>query len=163
MTAARYLRARELPEGCFAMFLLSALLLPAIRLALGRAPVKPRPMPWPGRLRRGMYLALKIALVQPVLLAAFILVNCSRIPLLPMGLCAFWIAVIRWVLVDQRRRCPVCLRLLTDPVRIGTPSGTFLDWYGAESLCADGHGLLHAPEISASHCDTQQWLCLDSR
>jgi hypothetical protein len=27
----------------------------------------------------------------------------------------------------------------------------FLDWYGAESMCSRGHGLLPAPEISASY------------
>ncbi len=47
------------------------------------------------------------------------------------------------MITDQQRRCPVCLRLLTNPVRIGTPSRTFLEWYGAESTCSRGHGLLH--------------------
>ena len=45
----------------------------------------------------------------------------------------------------------MCLRLLTDPVRIGSPSQTFLEWYGRKSMCARGHGLLQAPEISASY------------
>jgi hypothetical protein len=164
MTSAPSLAVREVPTACVEMLLLSGLLLGVTRLTMGRAPAKPRPMPWTGKLRRGVFLALKIALVQPILLGGFILVNYSRtIPLLPMGLGVYWIVVNRWVLADQRRRCPVCLKLLTDPVRIGTPSGTFLDWYGAESLCADGHGLQHAPEISASYCDVERWLCLDSR
>ena len=49
------------------MLLISALLLPGT-LAVWRAPVHHDPMPWPTRLRRGMFLALKIALVQPMML-----------------------------------------------------------------------------------------------
>jgi hypothetical protein len=64
------------------------------------------------------------------------------------------------MLLDQRRRCPVCLRTLTDPVRIGSPSQTFLDWYGGESMCSRGHGLLQVSEISNS-CSGNEWLNLD--
>jgi hypothetical protein len=70
--------------------------------------------------------------------------------------------LLRWVLIDQRRRCPVCLRLLSDPVRIGAPSQTFLDWYGGESMCPRGHGLLQVPETSTSHSGARQWLDLDA-
>jgi hypothetical protein len=72
------------------------------------------------------------------------------------------IGALRWVVMDQRRRCPVCLRLLTNPVRIGSASQTFLEWYGTESTCSRGHGLLHVPEISASYNSTEQWLRLDA-
>jgi hypothetical protein len=51
--------------------------------------------------------------------------------------------------------------LLTNPVRIGTPSQTFLGWYGAESICSRGHGLLHISEISSSYSETPEWLSLD--
>ena len=70
------------------------------------------------------------------------------------------ILALRWVITDQQRRCPVCLRLLTNPVRIGTPSRTFLEWYGAESTCSRGHGLLHVSEISSSYSEKPQWLRL---
>jgi hypothetical protein len=64
------------------------------------------------------------------------------------------------MLIDQRGRCPVCLRLLTDSVRIGSPSQTFLAWYGAESICARGHGVLHNPEL-VNGCYCKEWLNLD--
>jgi len=67
----------------------------------------------------------------------------------------------RWVLVDQRRRCPVCLRVLTNPTPIGEPSRTLLEWYGTELVCTRGHGLLHVPEIRNSYSE-QRWLRLDS-
>ena len=67
----------------------------------------------------------------------------------------------RWVLVDQRRRCPVCLRLLTHATPIGEPSRTLLELYGTEQICTRGHGLLHVPEIRSSYSE-QRWLRLDS-
>lgn len=68
----------------------------------------------------------------------------------------------RWVLHDQRNRCPDCLRLLSNPARVGQPSCNFLSWNGTELMCTDGHGLLHIPELSTSWCSTQRWLSLDS-
>ncbi len=165
LAPSAHLRARDLPMGCVAMLLISCLVLPATRLAMGRAPNHGHPMPWPGRLRRGIFLALKIALVQPILFCGFVVLLWIG-PVLPLaaqlGICAIWILTFRWVMTDQRRRCPVCLRLLSDPVRIGTPSETFLEWYGAESMCSRGHGLLHVPEISTSYSGGQEWLSLDA-
>lgn len=68
----------------------------------------------------------------------------------------------RWVLQDQRRRCPVCLRLLSNPARVGQASCNFLGWCGIELICASGHGLLHIPELPTSWFATQRWQCLDS-
>ncbi len=163
MTSSPHLSASDVPAGCIAMVMLSCLLLPVTRLVMmERAPASRHPMPWPGRLRRGIFLALKIALVQPIMLCGFVvLARTGPIPVMPLGVCASWILAFRWVLIDQRRRCPVCLRLLTNPVRIGDPSHTFLEWYGAESMCSRGHGLLQVPEISASYSGKQQWLNLD--
>jgi hypothetical protein len=148
-----------------AMFAFTGMLLPATRLAMGFAPANCHPVPWPSRLRGGIFLALKIALVQPVMLAGFavLLLIGPLMPFVPqLGIFAMWIVVLRWVLIDQRQRCPVCLRLLIQPVRIGNSSHTFLEWYGAESICSRGHGLQHIPEISASYTGKQQWLNLDS-
>lgn len=159
-----HLRVRDLPAGCAAMLLLSGLMLPAMRLVMGAAPVT-RHTSWPGRLRRGIFLALKIALLQPLLLCG-LLVQAWLSPIVPfaptLGIFAVWLLAFRWVLTDQRRRCPVCLRLLTDPVRIGNASETFLQWYGAESICSRGHGLLHAPEWATSYSERQEWFKLDS-
>ena len=118
----------------------------------GPLPIVP-PMPWPTKLRRGIFLALKIALLQPIMLSGFLIeLMLGRLGgLAGLGFDAAVILVLRWVIMDQQRRCPVCLRLLTTPVRIGTPSRTFLEWYGAESTCSRGHGLLHISEMSSGY------------
>ncbi len=78
-----------------------------------------------------------------------------------IGIVLSYLVVFRWAVADQRNRCPVCLRSLTNPTRIGEPSHTFLGWYGTELVCARGHGLLHVPEIRASGYNTERWLYLD--
>jgi hypothetical protein len=162
LTPTSHLRARDLAGGCMGTLMLSCLVLPAT-LAVGRAAANRPPMSWPSRLRRGIFLGLKTALVQPIMFCgAIVMVLIGTVPVAPQVLCfAAWILPLRWVLTDQWRRCPVCLRLLTDPVRIGTPSRTFLEWYGVESMCSRGHGLLLVPEISPSYSGEQQWLKLD--
>jgi hypothetical protein len=152
--------ARDLLKGCIVMVAYTSLLLPATRITMGAAPLGHPPLPWRSRLRGAVFLVLKIALVQPIMFSGLLVVM-RLVPAVSMGLCVFWILTFRWVLIDQRRRCPVCLRLLSNPVRIGAPSHTFLEWYGGESMCTRGHGLLHIPEISTSYCGGRQWLRLD--
>ena len=60
-------------------------------------------------------------LVQPTVLCGFLLALwiLPIVPIAPqLAVCAGWMLTFRWVLVDQRRRCPVCLRLLGTPVRM---------------------------------------------
>jgi hypothetical protein len=154
------------PANCLFMLVLSCLVLAPTRLAMGRPAANRHPLPWPGRIGhriyRGIFLLLKFLLLQPILLCGFVLlVRCgSSVPMSPAIFFTSWILVLRWMLLDQRRRCPVCLRLLTDPIRIGSPSRTFLEWYGGESMCSRGHGLLQVSEISNS-CSGNEWLNLD--
>jgi hypothetical protein len=138
------------------MTVLSVLVLSATTsLALGEYPGK-------RHFRRWIFFAVKIALILPI-------VYCGSLDLASMVTRAFQahgflvglIVGFRWALVDQRRRCPVCLRLLTNPTRIGGPSRTFLEWYGTELICAQGHGLLYVPEIPSSCYTTQRWQYLD--
>lgn len=156
-----HLRVRDLPGASAIMLLYTGLMLPAIRLAMGLPPAHPHPLPWRRRLARAIFLLLKIALLQPVMLCGFFLLLWLQ-PMVPMapslGMFASWILAFRWVLIDQRRRCPVCLRSLTGTVRIGAASETFLEWYGAESMCSRGHGFLHVPETCSSYSGKQQWL-----
>jgi hypothetical protein len=161
-TTLWHLRSHDLPAGCIVMLVLSCLLLPAT-LAVGRAPANCHPMPWPSRLRWGIFLALKILLVQPIMLCGlFVWILIAPVaPFAPFGILAAWIMTLRWTFTDQQRRCPACLRLLTKPVRIGSSSQTFLEWSGDESICSHGHGLLHVPEISASYSGKPQWVNLD--
>ena len=151
------LRALDLPFGTF---MLSLLFLAGMWAAMRPARYRPRH----GRARRAIFLMLKLLLIQPVLLASFlIMLLTGPMPIVPQLLIfGTWGFGLRWILLDQQRRCPVCLRLLTEPVRIGSASETFLEWYGAESACSRGHGLLQAPEISATYAGSRQWLALDA-
>ncbi len=154
-----FLTVRGWLGACIRMLLFSCLFLPGT-LAVWRRPVRYHRTSWPSRLRRGIFLALKIALVQPIMLCE-LLVQILIVPWAGLAGYALFILVLRWVILDQQQRCPVCLRSLTAPVRIGNPSRTFLDWYGAESACPHGHGLLHVSENAFSYSRTPQWLCLD--
>lgn len=119
------------------------------------------------RLRRWLFLAAKVALLLSIVycwafpLFAFasridravgILVN------LLVWACAL---AFHWILRDQRKRCPVCLRLLADPVRVGRPSGYFLEWNCMELVCRRGHGLLYVPECRTSWFNAQRWFYLE--
>jgi hypothetical protein len=86
----------------------------------------------------------------------------SPVPVQSLATIIISLVGLRWALRDQRRRCPVCLRLLSNPASVGHPSQIFLAWGGTESICRMGHGLLHVPEISTSWFQTQRWRSLDS-
>ena len=68
----------------------------------------------------------------------------------------------RWILLDQRERCPVCLRRVTHPAQVGQASRTFLAWNGTELMCTSGHTLLHVPGLPTSWFGTQRWMYLDT-
>lgn len=68
----------------------------------------------------------------------------------------------RWALIDQRQRCPVCLRRVTHPARVGLASRTFLGWNGTEMMCMGGHTLLHVPSLPTSWFSCERWLYLDA-
>jgi hypothetical protein len=71
-------------------------------------------------------------------------------------------AAFAWAALDQRRRCPVCLRRLVRPVSIGSASHALLDWYGAEWMCARGHGLLYEPDTAVAAYSAPRWQRLDA-
>ena len=123
--------------------LITFLVLPAITsLRLGEYPANSYSPPLATRLRRWLFFAFKIALITLIL-------SCTAVSLKSIQpyVWALYLFAFRWALIDQRQRCPVCLRWLSHPTRIGAPSQTFLDWYGTELMCAQGHGLLYVPEI----------------
>jgi hypothetical protein len=119
------------------------------------------PMPQPRKLRGWIFLGLKIALALPILQGGVLAMIVVAPGAMGLSMITASVLLFRWVFADQQRRCPECLQLLTKPVRIGTPSQTFLEWYGGESVCARGHGILHVPEISCTHSRKAQWLRLD--
>ena len=153
----------------FAVFL-ACLALPATTsLPLGEYRVSSQKLLWSKRLRRWGFLGCKIALLLPIVYFVSLDLAYLHTPLnlstsenlqiaFAFPLCLFGL---RWVLRDQRQRCPVCLRRLTHPARVGEPSRNFLAWNGTELICVAGHGLLHIPEIETSWFGTQRWLYLD--
>jgi len=113
--------------------------------------------------RRSLFLAAKALLVLPIV--AFGSLDLASLggsvsPLLfDIALCGSLFAA-HWMLADQRRRCPVCLRPLANPVRIGESSRILLEWHGTELMCLRGHGLLYVPEWPAIWSGRQSWMAL---
>jgi hypothetical protein len=150
--------------------ILACLALPATTsLPLGEYRLSPRRIPWSIRLLRWSFLAAKVALLLPI--ANFVSLDLAHLHATIDPISSQYIQItsafsiclfgLRWVLRDQRQRCPVCLRKLTHPARVGQPSRSFLAWNGTELICAGGHGLLHVPEMPTSWFSTQRWLYLD--
>jgi hypothetical protein len=158
--------ARELFVFFVFATLMALLALPATTsLPLGEYPYNPRQQSLGLRLRRWLFFTAKLALILPVVCftaldVAQIFADTQSVQLVvtfAMALAAF-----RWMLHDQRRRCPVCLQMLRNPVHVGEPSRNFLAWNGTELICVVGHGFLHVPEMPTSWFSTQRWLYLDA-
>jgi len=159
------------PQGLylFALFL-AVLSLPAITaVSLGESSPSLQQTSWLGRLRRWSFLVFKIALLLPIVyfLSLDLAYGCTTLGREQAGLvqlfstfsmCLFGM---RWVLKDQRQRCPVCLRRVVHPAQVGQASRTFLAWNGTEMMCMGGHTLLHVPSLPTSWFGTQRWLYLD--
>lgn len=154
----------------FALFL-ALLALPAITtVSLGEASVNPHKTSWARRLHRWSFLSAKIVLLLPIVYfvsldlaygsTAFGRERAAYIQLIStFTMCLFGL---RWVLKDQRQRCPVCMRCVTHPAHVGQASRTFLDWNGTEMMCMGGHTLLHVPSLPTSWFSSQRWLYLDT-
>ena len=143
-----------LPLALFVFFMVTAITYGS---RVGR-PVKIGP-------RRGIFLAAKMFCILPVVILGSLdltsltgSVSPAYFDFLLFG--AY--AAARWNLADQRARCPVCLRLLANPVRIGGSSRILLEWHGTELMCQRGHGLLYVPAWPAIWSGQDQWLKLDS-
>ena len=153
----------------FTLFL-ACLALPATTpLPLGDYPVPGNRLPGLVRARRWVFLLAKFALIVPIVYFCSVALAYSSCSLYSPTSAYIQLAVsffgflfaFRWALQDQRKRCPVCLRLLSHPARVGQASRNFLAWNGTELICVRGHGLLHIPEISTSWFSRQRWLYLD--
>jgi hypothetical protein len=153
----------------FALFL-AILALPAITsVSMGEySPASHKP-PWPRRVVRWLFLAAKIALLLPIVYYASLDLAYWRsfgstyaadyIQL--FAAFAICLAGMRWILLDQRQRCPVCLRRVAHPAQVGLASRTFLAWNGTELMCEGGHTLLHVPGLETSWFAAPRWMYLD--
>jgi hypothetical protein len=154
----------------FAVFL-AFLALPAITsVSLGESSFSSHRPSWTKNLKRWMFMSAKIALLLSIAYFASLDLsywNATAYSTLSeyaqlassFSICLFGM---RWVLLDQRERCPVCLRRVTHPAQVGQASRTFLAWNGTELICTSGHTLLHVPGLPTSWFGTQRWLYLDT-
>lgn len=146
----------------------SPVLLAITSLSLGEFPAHSRLRAWKGRLRRGIFLSGKVALIMLIVCCGVFILFYNVVTFIPAvflifyGMLAGYTVALRWALNDQRRRCPVCLHLLTHPVSLGARSRCFLGLNGTGLMCPAGHGFLHVPENPTSWFSTQRWLGLDS-
>jgi hypothetical protein len=154
----------------FAM-LLGILALPAITsVTLGEYSLSPQRTSWTRKVYRWGFLSAKIALLFPI--AYFVSLDLAYLHTTPDSyasvyiqlLCSFVICLfgLRWILRDQRQRCPVCLRRVEHPAQVGQASRTFLAWNGTELMCMGGHTLLHVPGMPTSWFSSQRWIYLDT-
>jgi hypothetical protein len=162
----------RLPFSIFLFTLIVAVItLPATTaLPLGEYPRLSGRLPWVISGRRWLFLLSKVSLVVPLVCLSSVDVaygipslSSTSTQYIQLALSYFgFLFAFRWILQDQRKRCPVCLRVLSNPARVGEASRNFLAWNGTELICAGGHGLLHIPELPTSWFSTQRWLYLDA-
>jgi hypothetical protein len=153
--------AKEFAEGLLGMYVLSLLILLTLNpLELGRYPANRYAPSILIRLRRWLFLAVKIGLLAPTIVFATIAL--AIFPPASLALFPAWIFGFRWALADQKRRCPVCLHFLSNPVEIGRPAHILLRAHGTRLSCTRGHGSLYVPATRTSWCSTQRWLYLES-
>ena len=71
-----------------------------------------------------------------------------------------YILLLRWAVLDQQLRCPICLKRLGSPVHLGRLSWSILDWNLQEYVCSEGHGVMQIPNAPFMGQSTQEWLPL---
>ncbi|MFB3776631.1 MAG: ABC transporter permease [Bryobacteraceae bacterium] len=69
--------------------------------------------------------------------------------------------VLRWSILDQGRRCPVCLRRLGMAVTRGSWSSSFLEPASTELLCDEGHGSLRVSDSHSTLGEIRRWVTLE--
>ena len=164
-----------LTPGIWALFsfalVLAILALPAITsVSLGECSESSERALRSRTLYRWVFLSAKITLLLPIVYfssldlayanTALSASSSAYVQLVStFSICLF---SLRWVLQDQRQRCPVCLRRVCNPAHVGQASRTFLAWNGTELMCMGGHTLLHVPGLPTSWFSTQRWLYLDT-
>lgn len=161
----------EHPQGTFLFALFLALLaLPAVTsVTLSDSNFSSHRPRLRRRIARWLFLAAKLVLMAAIgwfaaldLAYAGIDVSSQWAPFVQLVagfvVCLFGF---RWALADQQQRCPVCLRRVTHPARVGLASRTFLGWNGTEMMCLGGHTLLHVPSLPTSWFGAPRWMYLD--
>ena len=154
----------------FAVFLAILALPGTVSVSMGEYSFSTHPQSWSKKLCRWGFLGAKIALLLPIAYFASLDLTYSFTTIYsPTSLMihffiSFTICILgfRWALLDQRKRCPICLRRVAHPAQVGYSSQNFLAWNGTELICESGHTLLHIPGLETSWFSTQRWLYLDT-
>ncbi|HMG87241.1 MAG TPA: hypothetical protein VK574_16030 [Terracidiphilus sp.] len=154
----------------FALFLALVALPAVISVSLGDSDITSHRPSFRQRINRILFLAAKFTLIAAIGFAASLdLAYGNEIGYSSVAECfqllwCFTICLVgfRWAVADQRKRCPVCLRCVTNPASVGLASRTFLGWNGTEMMCIGGHALLHVPSLPTSWFSGERWLYLDS-
>lgn len=164
---------RVLAAHLFGSFIVVA--VPAVVAAVGTYPLRPLRCDLQhaglkrvlsARTRWNLFLVAKVGLT---LALGFLISVVATVPArMAVGRYADWVELIvsslvvtiglRWALLNQEQRCQKCLRMLSEPTRVGAPSRNFLEWSGTELVCTEGHGLLHVAEMQGSWCWYDRWV-----
>ena len=84
-----------------------------------------------------------------------------------VSLVADWLVVLgvllafQWAILDQARRCPVCLRLLSTPFTSGSWSSSLIEPASTELLCDQGHGTLCVSDSYTTLGEIRRWVTLE--
>jgi hypothetical protein len=84
-----------------------------------------------------------------------------------VSLLADWLVVLgvllafQWAILDQARRCPVCLRLLSSPFTSGSWSSALIEPASTELLCDQGHGTLSVSDSYTTLGEIRRWVTLE--
>jgi hypothetical protein len=155
--------------GGFALFLAFLALPAVVSVSLGESNFSAHRPSWKRQCIRWLFLAAKMGLAIAIAFCASMALaygfTSAYSPSAEFAQFAtgfvFSLMGLRWALLDQRNRCPVCLRPVTNPTRVGLASHTFLGWNGTEMFCAGGHTLLHVPALPTSWFEAPRWVYLD--
>lgn len=172
---------RVLPLAEYQQPALSSLLviaLASIGLALGIAGVQfgriARRLEAPKRevLRYWIFFAGKVSLLAAILAVSATEVAARNALSLRSGKFLFnlvleWLVILgillvfRWAILDQGRRCPVCLRRLAMPSTTGAWSSLLINPAGTELLCDQGHGALTVSATGGLAGEVRRWITLE--
>lgn len=160
--ASSSVAGESIAVDCFWIYFISFLMLAAATpLELGEYQANRYAPSLAIRMRRWGFLAVKIAVLAPLVMWWSCALGVFVPSFAPMLLFFGLMGAVRWALADQRRRCPVCLHVLSNPAQIGDPSRAIFGWHGTEFVCALGHGLLYVPAARTTWYSAQRWQYLD--
>lgn len=135
--------------------LCALLIMPAVmNTSVGRTFEAEQSPALKGRGRRGLFAFAKFALV--LVIAFFGALEFTPPTLQPQATLVGCILGFRWLLLDNRMRCPICLRRLVRITGVGSASHTLLDRYGTKLCCEQGHGFLCEPVVITNYT-AQHW------